>query len=328
MLKSLEITNINDNEMRKFTAWGSVEVKDRHGEIIPIEEVHKVMDYWMAMDSPINFNHTTQKVGKGLSWSASEKNGKSGVLITGMIYKYYKEQDEIWSRMLKGEFEGLSIGGKAEKVEKDGQVILQNLLGYEFSVVERCGNQEATFVEMNSLAKKDKMVEEIKKEDAPETSESSQGPTLEELAQALSNVIARMESLEQKVAGTPEGDEEVVEEAEEETEEESEEDSEEETEKAEEEESEEKSEEEETEKAEEEESEEKPKEDDKVEKQLKVQAKEIAELKKQLSDSKIVKLVKADRPATKKVGEQKLITQLDVAKGLATVQEYTNQKLN
>lgn len=221
--KSFTINEILNNDLRKFTCWGSVEVKDRHGELIPAEEVYKIMDIWMDRGAPIQFNHTNRNVGRGLNWQPLEKNGKPGVLITAKIYDHYKEDDELWSDMKKGKFEGLSIGGKSysKQPDEEGTPILRKLIGYEFSVVERCGNQEATMVDLNMMAKSDnqeKMVkkEDVKKEEPVVSEETTNEPTMADIMEAIANLASRMDAVEEKVSGEPA--EEPVQEAEEEPE--------------------------------------------------------------------------------------------------------------
>jgi len=322
MLKSFSLEGINEGELRKFTAWGSVEVLDRHNEIIPIEEVNKIMDIWMSRDAPIMFNHTSQKIGKGLSWRPETKDGLPGVLITGIIHKNYSEDDKIWADMIAGKFEGLSIGGKARKVQKNGQTYLENLIGYEFSLVEATGNQEATFVDMNTLAKsKEKqMVEEkiIKAEDnvAAETQEISTEDRVARLEEAVGAVMSKVDELLQATAGTPETEEVAeAEKAEEETEEPKEELGEEKEVEKEEEESED-----DVEKAEEEEDE-----SEDMKKSLESMKAEMSELKKQLAEKTVVEVAKSEMPATKVVTEKKSISFTEVMKGRATLEEFTKQ---
>lgn len=172
-IKKFSGFGINDDKMRKFTCWGSVEVVDRQHEIIPIEEVYKIMDIWMDRGAPIMFIHTNRQVGKGLSWRPDTKDGKEGVLITGIIFNHYKEDDEVWNGIKNGEFEGLSIGGNSYSKEPDGNgnTIVRDLIGYEFSVVPRTGNQEATWQEVNVMAKS-----EINKADEPVMEETPKAP--------------------------------------------------------------------------------------------------------------------------------------------------------
>lgn len=223
LLKSFPVSVINDDEMRKFQCWGSVEIVDKHNEIIPAEEVYKIMDIWMDRGAPIMYNHSNRVVGKGLNWQPLEKNGKKGVLITGIIFKHYKEDDEIWEGIKKGKFEGLSIGGKSYRKETDaeGHSIIKDIIGYEFSVVDKIGNQEATFVEVNTMAKSDNIkTEDIKKEDIKkedpvidEPSESSDvNDRITQLESVLNQLIEKIAAIEDKIAGKPEDVEEPLEE--------------------------------------------------------------------------------------------------------------------
>jgi hypothetical protein len=243
-IKKFSGFGINDDKMRKFTCWGSVEVVDRQREIIPIEEVYKIMDIWMDRGAPIMFIHTNRQVGKGLSWRPELKDGKEGVLITGIIFNHYKEDDEVWNGIKNGEFEGLSIGGNSYSKEKDanGNTVIRDLIGYEFSVVPRTGNQEATFQEVNAMAKSDTtnkadepVMEETPKapekapepaadakepEKAPEPAaetkapdpapepEQPQTPALQEQVSKLESTVAslveKLAQIEEKISGKPE----------------------------------------------------------------------------------------------------------------------------
>lgn len=207
--KSFGFNGINDNEMRRFEAWGSVEVVDRQNEVIPAEEVYRIMDIWMDRGAPLQYMHTNRNVGKGLNWQKAEKNGKKGVLITGVIYKHYKEDDKLWKGIVNGDYEGLSIGGnsyKKERDEKTGSTFLRNLIGYEFSVVDRCGNQEATFTDVNMMAKsEDKTKKEVKKEDPvmDENPNTELGDKMSALENMMSSLIEKIAMIEEKISGAP-----------------------------------------------------------------------------------------------------------------------------
>lgn len=221
VFKTFEIQHIHEDSMRTAECWGSVEVKDRHNEIIPIEEVYKVMDIWMDRGAPIMFNHTHRQVGKGINWVPKDKDGKPGVLIKFKIYNHYAEDDEIWQGIKKGDFEGLSIGGKSyERENSEEGTILRKLIGYEFSVVERAGNQEATFVDFNALAKNNiKMSQEdIKKEETmvekPEEEQKEDSNDMKVMIEALVEKLTALEARVDEIsAGKPEEPEEAVEES-------------------------------------------------------------------------------------------------------------------
>ena len=339
-IKNFEIDVINDDQMRKFTCWGSVQVKDRHDEIIPMDEIEKVMDIWMDRGAPIMFNHTHRQIGKGLSWRVSEKDGKPGVLINGIIFKHYKTDDDVWKGIKQGDFEGLSIGGEAHNREQTEEgTYLRKLIGYEFSVVERCGNQEATWEniamvknETNDDIKVDKNMktEDIKKQDDIVSEKPQEEQDLNEV---LSGMVAKIEALsarlnemEEAMSGKPEGEEAVEEKKAEEPEKEEDEEEEEEEDvkkddsiaKGEEESGEDKEDE------KEEASKEKPeeKEDDKLaklEKSLNAQSETIESLKKALeSKNKVSTIVKSERPSESKESNDEFdLNQLavDIAKG-------------
>lgn len=228
IIKSFMFDKIHNENQRIFKCWGSVEVKDRHGEIIPAEEVYKIMDIWMDRGAPIQFNHTNRKVGVGLNWQPLEKNGKPGVLITAKIYDHYAEDDDVWNGIKKGEFEGLSIGGKSYSREPTEEgTILRGLIGYEFSVVRNCGNQEATFETINMLAKSEKMdKKEVKKEDnlvvdeqPTDSGNGNEDQFKTDVMTLISKISERLDAIEEKISGGP-SEETPVEETKEETQEE------------------------------------------------------------------------------------------------------------
>lgn len=323
MFKSFEFQAINNEEMRTFECWGSVEVKDRHGEVIPIDkQFYDVMDIWMDRGAPIMFNHTNRQVGKGLNWQPLKKDGKPGVLIKGLIFKHYAEDDEIWKGIKANEFEGLSIGGKAYgREEGNDGTILRNVIGYEFSVVERTGNQEATFEEIAMVKsddtkeknaevfnmakeeiKKDEIPietsskEEVKKEDEQIVEEKPEEET--DVKEILSKVLAGMDALgsrvseiEASLSGKPESEEPVEEK---------------------------KAEEEEEEKPEEEEkSEEEDEKEDETEKSVTKLQKEVSELKKQLEKVTPAEIITAERPEEVKKEESTDVSKMsqDIALG-------------
>lgn len=211
---------INDDD-RTFSCWGSVEVFDRHKELIPIEEFKKFMHIWMDRGAPLTDNHSNRIIGRGLNYEFREKNGKPGVLITGKIYRNYPLDDEIWSAIKAGKKEGLSIGGAfyGEPKETEEGKILQGLVGYEFSVVDRCGNQGATFEDVNMLAKsvcdtKDsitKMVKKknFKKQDEEEMLKAVLAKVEERVEELLEPLQERIDEIEEIMSGSPEDEESV-----------------------------------------------------------------------------------------------------------------------
>lgn len=155
---------LNDS-MRSFEAWGSVDIVDKDGEVIPMEEFKKIMPLVMDRGGNIIDGHTNKTVGKILGYEFKEKeDGKDGVLLTGKIFKHYPYDDEIWQKIKTKKWHmmggGLSFGGRAHKTlenktwkELGTADILQNIEGFEFSIVDSPANPEATFTFVNPIAK-------------------------------------------------------------------------------------------------------------------------------------------------------------------------------
>lgn len=157
VLKELNVTNTDE---RKFSCWGTVEVKDADGEIIPREEISKIMDIMMDRGAPIIDSHSNRQCGKLFNWQEKDKKGKPGILLTGKIFDHYKSDEAVWNKIKSKEYKGLSFGGatndntKIRMMEGGGKAReLRELEGYEFSVCKDPSCDEATFEEINMLAK-------------------------------------------------------------------------------------------------------------------------------------------------------------------------------
>lgn len=152
--------NILNPEDRVFKSYGSVEIRDSDGEIIPMDEFEKIMPTVMKRGGTIIDSHSNKPVGKLLNYNFIDKevNGKlrKGILLTGQIFKDYKLDDEVWDKIKKGIYKGMSFGGRAFETKFDFDnkaTLLKNLEGYEWSVCEQPANPEATFQDINYIAK-------------------------------------------------------------------------------------------------------------------------------------------------------------------------------
>lgn len=209
--KAFKIDKIINNERRLFKAYGSVEMYDRDGELIPMEEFHRFMDIWMARGAPIMDSHSNRQIGKGLNYNfETTEDGKEAVKITGEIYKDYPLDDKVWKEIKSGDRKGLSLGADfyapVEQTEKGS--ILRGLVGYEFSVVKETGNQGALFQEI-SLAKGKENMAEVKKEDVlieekPEA-ELDVKQLIGELLEKFNKIEERLNIVEDAMSGKPDG---------------------------------------------------------------------------------------------------------------------------
>jgi len=158
---------LNPDE-RIFESWGTAEVVDKDGQVLPINEFEYIMPVMMDRGGEIMYSHSNKKVGKILNYQFKDKtldDGTTapGLLITGKIYNNYDFDTQVWDAIKSGKITGLSFGGRQAQMNVQYSVIqgqpaeiLRNLEGFEFSVVENPANQEATMTFVNNLAKSEK----------------------------------------------------------------------------------------------------------------------------------------------------------------------------
>lgn len=155
---------LNEDD-RVFQAWGSVEVRDNQGQMIPMTEFEPVMPILMKRGGFIIDSHSDRVVGRILNYEFKNKpiDGKDvpGLLLTNQIFKDYQTDDEVWAEIKNGESAGMSFGGITRKKEYkivDGEPteILKDLEAHEFTVTrswEQPVNPEAEHVAINAIAK-------------------------------------------------------------------------------------------------------------------------------------------------------------------------------
>ncbi len=160
--KQIDSVEIFDSDARIFKAWGSVEVRDRENDLLPMDEFRKIMPVIMKRGGLLMDRHSNRQVGKILNFEflmkETPEGPKLGVFLTGEIFKDYEHDDMVWDGIKNGIYKGLSFGGRNKmkdvKFDKTGLTnILQKLEGDEFSLVTGMGNQEATMEKVNFLAK-------------------------------------------------------------------------------------------------------------------------------------------------------------------------------
>lgn len=167
--KQVPQIEIHDETARIVKGWGTVDIFDKAGERLPIEEFKRIMPVIMDRGGVITDRHSNRVVGKILNYVFKMKDTpegpKEGVYLTTKCYDNFKTDTEVWNAIKKGDYEGFSFGGRNHLEEssfKDGNLkkILKGLEGFEFSYVPKGCNQESTFDEINYLAKEDKSIEE------------------------------------------------------------------------------------------------------------------------------------------------------------------------
>lgn len=154
-----ELQVVDDDE-RKFAGWATVEVVDRQGEVLNIDDVTKIMDVIMKRGGAIIDSHTNRVVGKLLNWQKTlhPMTQKDAIRVTGMIFKDYVIDNVVWDKIKEKIYKGLSFGGSSlKKIPsiEGGRPIetLRQLEGYEISVCENPANPHALIDDINMLAK-------------------------------------------------------------------------------------------------------------------------------------------------------------------------------
>ena len=154
------VTKISEED-RLIAGWISVEVVDRQGEVIPIEELRKAMVKFMDRGGPLLFGHSNRPIGKILSYEVREHpdTGKPGIYVIAKIFRDYTMDDIVWELIKEGKITGFSVAGRAEAevVQGDGgtHVSRKNIELLEISLVDRPANPYAIIEEYNVFAKGD-----------------------------------------------------------------------------------------------------------------------------------------------------------------------------
>jgi len=153
-----------DNQERTFKSWGSVEMIDKQGDFLNIDEFKPVIEKLnkLGHSIPVMDSHSNHQIGviTNIEYGIDKENRK-GLLLTGKIFSRYPSDDSAWEALKSGEYSGMSLGGKAgEKIpvcDQNGCYnILKNIEVWEFSLVATPANPGALVTEFNKLAKSDK----------------------------------------------------------------------------------------------------------------------------------------------------------------------------
>ena len=159
------MTWVIDPKERLFRAWGSVEIRDGEGQLIPMDEFKTVMPVLMRRGGFIIDSHSNRVHGKLLDYDFKDKMVKGvlkpGIIVTGKVFKDYKSDDDFWDDIKNGKAKGMSFGGKTnhqhfEMIDGVPTEVLKEIEAFELSVVRGDKvpiNQEATMISANKIAK-------------------------------------------------------------------------------------------------------------------------------------------------------------------------------
>jgi hypothetical protein len=153
--------NLNLDELlkseREFSGTFHKPVIDKENDIIPASAMDKAMDDFMILPT-LQEVHTERTVGiVTKAW----KNGEDEYYLEGKI-KPGDDCDDVWQKIKKGEYDGLSIGGRRVSYSKecaipslirDTPCVTHRLKLYNVSVCSSPVNPEASIDEFNKVAK-------------------------------------------------------------------------------------------------------------------------------------------------------------------------------
>ena len=116
-------TAVEEAKDRIFCSWATVEMKDKAGELIPVEDVIKQQDVLMERNAPITDEHSNRVIGQTLAWKVLEHpmSKTLGVLHLNKIFNHNEFDDQVWGEIQSGKRTGSSIGGfnTSESYQKD-----------------------------------------------------------------------------------------------------------------------------------------------------------------------------------------------------------------
>lgn len=153
--------NLNLDELlkseREFSGTFHKPVIDKENDIIPASAMDKAMDDFMVLPT-LQEVHTERTVGiVTKAW----KNGDDEYYLEGKI-KPGDDCDDVWQKIKKGEYDGLSIGGRRVSYSKecaipslirDTPCVTHRLKLYNVSVCSSPVNPEASIDDVNKVAK-------------------------------------------------------------------------------------------------------------------------------------------------------------------------------
>ena len=168
-----EGSSIINEDRRLVKFYGSVEIVDTEGDIVPISEIEKVAQKYIDRGGLICWNHMGRggiPVAKALgyeitTWNASEYPERAkelglpkdfsapAIVITAEVFKDYERDDEVWRLIKAGEIRQVSLGGRSSipiKVynPKTGKTVVERrgLEIDEWAFVKKGMNKMADFI--------------------------------------------------------------------------------------------------------------------------------------------------------------------------------------
>jgi len=148
---------------RLYVTFASVDVRDKSGELIPIDDVIKQQEGLLNRGGPVTDNHTNRVIGRTMAFKVMNSPGTDhrGVLHLNKIFSDLELADEVWKEIKSGERSGSSVGGittkepEFEMREGMSTKILNGFEQFETASVDTPANQLALNQAFSMVAKSD-----------------------------------------------------------------------------------------------------------------------------------------------------------------------------
>ncbi len=153
------VTNAED---RIYASWASVDVRDRDGERIDIQDIIDDQEVLLRRGGPISDSHTNAIVGKTMAYKVltHPKSNTLGVMHLNRIFSDNPADDLVWKETVSGERKGSSVGGISLQdrfeIEPDtGEMtrVRENFRQYETANVEDPSNPLSLHEAVSAVAK-------------------------------------------------------------------------------------------------------------------------------------------------------------------------------
>ena len=157
----MDISILNDKK-RMFKAILTAEVKDSDGQVVPVDEVLKVLPDYISEGGAILYRHMGRPVGKVINFMPTKLNDVPAIEIIGLIGNSFDYHNEVWDAIKSGELKGVSFHGDAI-LDPNGKI--QVISGVEISITPKPANPMAMVQEVSVLAKESGNMEIQKKDE-------------------------------------------------------------------------------------------------------------------------------------------------------------------
>ena len=143
--------------------WGSVEVKDADGELVPIQTIEDYADKFIENGGLMHDSHSNVPIGTVWNWEVRKhpETGQDGIVFYFNVYRDGEVFERARDDILSGRKQAVSIGAEAPrggyKCDDRGCYIERDVTDlYELSICESPANPEAFFINVGKDIAKSK----------------------------------------------------------------------------------------------------------------------------------------------------------------------------